>query len=422
MDFSTFFAGLETMDSTVFLVANLISFLFGFILAWILWGGRARKLRRELEAANAKASAAQTELQAAQEKLTLANTEIAELNESLEISQTNMQNLQLDYDRLRTSSRGLEEQNEQLATMVETYETNIEALNEQVLGLRTRNQALADEVERSGGNTETTVEGLAQMQSTYNATLQRLTAFETKLSNLEEQNQHLQAELENLKAGGAPLELGAIHDAGATTSPKEQVKEVVDVEAAREAAKASVAAAIGNKIPKVKAKKKDDLKLINGVGPFLEGQLNDINIYGFSQIAAFDDELVNEVTTAIGFFPGRILRDDWIGQAARLAAIKEEHPEALATDAVFPQNPSDLKIIEGIGPKIEKVLNDAGIANWSDLAAAEEEGLRAILQEAGDRYRMHNPSTWPKQAGMAVKGKWKKLKEYQDFLKGGREA
>ena len=418
MDLSSFFAGLDSTSSTLFLVANIISFLFGFILAWILWGGQVRRLKRELESANANTAAAQAELVALQEAHKKAKADVAELSESLEMVQANMQNLQLDYDRLRTKSQGLEEKNVELAELIETYESNIEALNDQVLGLRTRNQALAAEVETGTGNAETTVDGLAQMQSSYNAALQRMTTVEEKLARLEDQNRQMHLELETMKAGGVPLELDALSSSEAEPAATD-TQEALN--ARKDAAREAVAAAIGNQIPRVKPKKKDDLKLINGIGPFIEGQLNEIEIYAFQQIAAFDDKTIDDVTTAIGFFPGRILRDDWIGQAARLAAIKEDHPEALETQAVFPNNPEDLKLVEGIGPKIEEVLKNAGIQTWKDLAGSDPDQLRTILQEAGGRFRMHNPATWPKQAKMAVKGKWEKLKEYQDYLKGGRE-
>lgn len=62
----------------------------------------------------------------------------------------------------------------------------------------------------------------------------------------------------------------------------------------------------------------DDLKQILGVGPVLEGKLNDLGIYHFWQIAKFeqrDIDLVNDATA----FPGRIERDEWIDQAKVLA-------------------------------------------------------------------------------------------------------
>jgi predicted flap endonuclease-1-like 5' DNA nuclease len=83
-------------------------------------------------------------------------------------------------------------------------------------------------------------------------------------------------------------------------------------------------------------------------------------------------------------------------------------------------NPDDLKIIEGIGPKIEELLNNAGIYTYSQLATTEATVLRAILDKAGNRFRMHDPSTWSIQADIAHKGDWVKLKEYQDYLIGGR--
>lgn len=81
----------------------------------------------------------------------------------------------------------------------------------------------------------------------------------------------------------------------------------------------------------------------------------------------------------------------------------------------------DLKIIEGIGPKIEGLLNDAGIHTWADLAAASVERLSEILEAAGERYRLAVPDTWPRQAQLAHEGKWDELKEWQDSLKGGKE-
>jgi len=82
--------------------------------------------------------------------------------------------------------------------------------------------------------------------------------------------------------------------------------------------------------------------------------------------------------------------------------------------------PDDLKIVEGIGPKIESLLKAGGINNWSDLAGAQIDRLKSILSEAGDRYRIHDPSTWPTQAGMATDNKWEELEAFQNSLTAGR--
>jgi large subunit ribosomal protein L21 len=80
----------------------------------------------------------------------------------------------------------------------------------------------------------------------------------------------------------------------------------------------------------------------------------------------------------------------------------------------------DLKKIEGIGPKIEEILNKNGILTYENLAKAEIESLKAMLSEAGPRYSIHSPETWPTQAGLAATGNWERLAELQKELNGGK--
>ena len=61
----------------------------------------------------------------------------------------------------------------------------------------------------------------------------------------------------------------------------------------------------------------DDLKRISGVGPKLEAMLNEQGITTFAQLAALDDDDVDELQARLPQFPGRIRRDDWVAQATR---------------------------------------------------------------------------------------------------------
>jgi NADH-quinone oxidoreductase subunit E len=62
----------------------------------------------------------------------------------------------------------------------------------------------------------------------------------------------------------------------------------------------------------------DDLKLISGVGPKIEGILNGLGIYTYAQVAGWQQ---NEREWVDGYlnFKGRIDRDDWVRQAKALA-------------------------------------------------------------------------------------------------------
>ena len=62
----------------------------------------------------------------------------------------------------------------------------------------------------------------------------------------------------------------------------------------------------------------DDLKRISGVGPKLEAMLNDEGITTFAQLAELDEDQVEDLQARLPQFPGRIQRDDWVGQAQRL--------------------------------------------------------------------------------------------------------
>jgi predicted flap endonuclease-1-like 5' DNA nuclease len=64
--------------------------------------------------------------------------------------------------------------------------------------------------------------------------------------------------------------------------------------------------------------RKDDLTKIKGIGPFVEKRLNMLGIYNFEQLGSLEPEMVERVGAAIEFFPDRILRENWIGQAKDL--------------------------------------------------------------------------------------------------------
>ncbi|MBN1658906.1 MAG: hypothetical protein JXA93_10915 [Anaerolineae bacterium] len=85
--------------------------------------------------------------------------------------------------------------------------------------------------------------------------------------------------------------------------------------------------------------------------------------------------------------------------------------------------PDDLRVIEGIGPRIASVLRAGGIHTFRDLADAKVAHIEEILAAADPRLlRLCKPDTWPEQAALAAAGDWTGLEALTDQLKGGRRV
>lgn len=116
------------------------------------------------------------------------------------------------------------------------------------------------------------------------------------------------------------------------------------------------------------------------------------------------------------------------GTANKILSFSENAPSGIlfnseAAFGVFGKKfkENDLKVVEGIGPKIEELFKNAGIDTWLKLSQTSVEKCQLILDNGGDNFTIHNPGTWPKQADLAYKGKWQDLKDWQDILDGGKE-
>lgn len=341
-----------------------------------------------------------------------------------------------DYDDIKAKLATLETENTELTekwqnslAINESY-SDYDDIKAKLAALETENAALSAKI------TET--DEISASYSDYDEIKAKLTALETENAGLIEQLQNssaineaysdydaIKAQLGDLNGENIELKKQLAELTSASVATKD-VMEVAtpDFEESKEEkavkAQAALQAALGSKISLATADQKDDLKLINGVGPFIEKKLNNLGIYTFEQISQFDDELSNTVTDAIEFFPGRIQRDDWVGQAKILMGKKNSGVLGTAIKGKKTPKLDDLKVVEGIGPKIEGLLKAGGINTWAELAAAEVSRLKEILTEAGPRYKLHNPSTWPQQAGLAATGQWEKLEKLQDELDGGR--
>ena len=123
--------------------------------------------------------------------------------------------------------------------------------------------------------------------------------------------------------------VGAVAVAAAKPAKKAAPKKAAPKKAApKKAAKPAEAApeAAGTKpanlLSEARGGKADDLKKISGVGPKLEGTLNEIGVFHFDQIAEWGPAEIEYMDDRLSF-KGRIERDNWIEQAKEFAAAKE---------------------------------------------------------------------------------------------------
>ncbi len=449
------FESLNHQDSVFFLLSMLVSFLIGFIAAWLMWRGAAKRYQREAADWKKKYDDQTLELASLREKLDLSTADLAKAKREAETALAQAVATQNEKIKWQKDLDQSLEETVRLHASSHAYQATIEDLNNQIIGLKTRNEQTA--FAASDGSSSN--EQLIALQTSYEASQQRLGSLEAKAAVLAAENEALKTgikkEDENLldllksyndstnRLGSLEEKLGILmvenerlraklEGQGETPSEENSTRLAEPIVASinpadKEAitggaitpsdAKNEVLAAIGSTIPSATADQKDNLTEIKGIGSFLEKKLNSLGIYKFEQISKLTPNLIEKLTTAIEFFPGRIEQDDWVGQAALLAKSTKTKaaPKSKAAKA------EDLKIVEGIGPKIELLLHNAGIQNLNDLAKTTVEQLKKVLVDAGERYRIHDPSTWPEQARLAASGELDSLKEYQDFLAGGKE-
>ena len=189
----------------------------------------------------------------------------------------------------------------------------------------------------------------------------------------------------------------------------------------------------------------DDFKIIEGIGPKTESLLKTSSIHTWNQLSSTSVPQIQNILDEAGDRFRLLNPSTWPKQAGMAAdgewlklrgyqdylvngvePVGEDQPSFEESgDVVFHMGKrikqDDLTVVEGIGPKIQQLLHENAIKTWLQLSKTSVDALQAILASAGEKYRIHDPRTWPKQAEMAAAGKWDELQEYQEYLDGGKD-
>ena len=384
-----FLNGTTEEQNIVLLSFILTAFLLGLFLAWAVQNTGIRRLENELRRREDALKSSEKDRLQLEEELALKGADLKRSLFEREESHAELKLLQQDHRELHEELGRVQVELDKSLASTRQHLSTIEDLNDQILGLKTRNAQA----------------GLAPdspapaVQSNFAET--RLAALEARLRLLEE----------GKNPTPAPETLDARQREVFPDGPNSEEEEPeLSLRAFQPIAT----------VPHAVASYRDDLTAIEGIGPFLQRKLYEAGVFTYAQISAWEDEEIEEITKKIQFFPGRIRKDDWVGQAKRLLASDTPASRSLFLTDVEDEVGDDLKIIEGIGPAIEAILKKAGLDTFEAVAQADPDEIETILLVSDPHLALFDADTWPAQASMALHGEWETLQAFQDNLRAGR--
>jgi predicted flap endonuclease-1-like 5' DNA nuclease len=282
-------------------------FLEDPVLFWLVWG--IFTLAGTIIGWSLRANTSEKEVRGAlgrieQEKNTLARL-YTQVKHQHDLREADFRRASLEVEKLRAIVQMLENERNILlpdapynaarianaeATAAQ-YAQKVAALEVLASSLRTRNDDLAVQLastQKEMGDWDALYQGFKSAQ-------ERLAVFEQKSLLLEAERDGLRQQLSQTRVEMEILQLELLQKT--EMQPQKQ----------KTSRKGGVAA------PQM-----DDLKSIKGMAPFVE-RLAAMGILSFSQISRWDDDTVIAVAKTLDISPGKIYRDDWVGQALRLA-------------------------------------------------------------------------------------------------------
>lgn len=399
----------------------------------------AEKYKQDFEAANSE----RTKLSA-----TLSTSEVGTLKSRIQKLETDLDNSRMNVSNLTVQLSNLRNGPKTVGSVIDNAnkdENSAKDLKAKVAALEIAAQKFEEEKERltkeiAFGNMKVTA-AVNQANEKNNAEIidlrDRVKFYEAKISRLEDEKTKLAANAGAVSTGKISLDaLPEVPKANTESSFAAPTPEVPKAAPAKEVVPEVVNRAAEPVI--AEANTTDDLTIVEGIGPKIAEVLNANGINSFKQLADSKESELQVILESAGGIIARSNPSTWAEQAALLRDGKKEEFDALAAElmggvrvdknaeaaedaaalADAKSNPDDLKVIEGIGPVLEKTLNDGGVYTYAQIAHLGADALKAILEAAGDN--LHDPATWPEQAALLRDGKMDEFKALTDELKGGR--
>ena len=160
--------------------------------------------------------------------------------------------------------------------------------------------------------------------------------------------------------------------------------------------------------------------IISGFLGFLIGKRSNTTINNSADLKLWEDKNA-KLKADLDACKEKLTATSTSAAASTIAAVAPSIEKDLPFDAAAAKaalgkiiKQDDLKVVEGIGPKISEMFNTSGITTWKALSDTAVARCQEVLNGGGDRYKVHNPASWPMQAKMAYEGKWAELSKWQD--------
>jgi len=296
---------LFTFDGNQILILiffSLLAFLVGLLLGYFLRQRHAKQMRVMLDDREKAIEVATKKTESLQEQLDLANADLSRSVFETGELKARASRWEEDFQRKNAEFIALQQENVKLKSSNEAFASNIEDLNLQILGLKVRTSSNSQ-----SATLHETGPGLSD-------SIERLEAMVERLSRMEAENTQLKAALAEALERAEVLR-AALPDSVPTLTfdlpGNDEPEPVFKRDAIVEHAPLATAETTDTS---------DDLTRIEGIGPFIARLLQQQGINSFVQISRWTDADIEQITKAIGYFPGRISRDNWVGQAKVLAA------------------------------------------------------------------------------------------------------
>lgn len=366
------FTAWNSEESIAILVFLSIAFLLGLIFGAWSRAGKINRLKKEKAKAEEELKSLRTQydtlveqFEKKEEELRDSEVKVGEMNNNITRLTNERNNYQTELRSARTQMERLQEEN--LAYAAKAADAELVTVGDEVVVIEDVDTTtsspntgiggglgIANGDEIGGGATG---DGKKEHDVQHEMYDDRLALIEEKLERLVLENANLKEEVSTLERGalavggagvlvGGGIAASGETDTGSTVTNVETGEAVLDLSEVEvedapptyenevleedygnlspqeraERAKANINKMLGKKIPKASREDKDDLQQLEGIGPFIEMKLNDIGLYTYEQISMLDEEAISLITDAIQFFPGRIEKDNWVGQAGGMMA------------------------------------------------------------------------------------------------------